>query len=83
MTKKQDIDLAVDQLMRATLAPPELAMEVAKHYYQHMTKVMKKPSLWIAEIERLRMAQRVRKAADELERLRAAKAKATKKRNKP
>lgn len=53
MTKKQDIDLAVDQLMRATPADPEFAREAAKQYYQHVSKVTKKPSLWIKTIELL------------------------------
>lgn len=53
MSRKQDIDLAVDQLMRATVADPELALEAAKQYYQHVSKVTKKPSLWIKTIELL------------------------------
>jgi hypothetical protein len=53
MTEKEEVELAMDQLMRATPANPELASKTAKMYCQHISKVTKSVSLWVRTIELL------------------------------
>jgi hypothetical protein len=53
MTEKEEVELAVDHLMRATPANPEIALKAAKAYYQHISKVTKSASVWMRTIELL------------------------------